>query len=169
MNTTQIKFSTAQVAKLAGCTTDAIQAARRRYGHWRDVVPVVGPDSLLYWPAAEVRAVVAPAWPLPSGTEAFVEWATAVVPEVPVPALQALAVALLGSEATLGWVPTPGQLTGERLETEAQLWAMTGQALADRLDMARSLKQGDVSEATGRWMARVLRDLLRALDEEVAA
>ena len=164
-----IYISTRSAAKLADVEPHVLYTAFRRHGHWRSVSPRKGEAGRLAWPADLVRAMSVPVDTMPSGLEVWTDHARSIVPEAPEPALHALAMARLGSEGTLGWKPAPGQLSAARLETEAQLLAMEGQALAERLDMARVMGTGNVSAATGHWMARVLRNLLRSIGDEVVA
>lgn len=164
MSTNPIYLSTRSAARLAGCEPHVLYTAYRRHGCFRGVVPRKGTAGRLSWAADEIRAAVLPPegeWP--DGAAAFVEWAEGVAPESDQRVLYVLALALFGSEATPGWKPSPDQLTDARLTREAQLIGMMQQALADRVDQARTVHGRDVAADAIDWLAGVTRNALRYL------
>lgn len=169
MNDT-IYLSTRAAARLAGCQPHVLYANFGRRGHYKGVVPRRGAAGRLSWPADLLRAAVLPPQDQqPDGMLAWLDFVDLAAPETPARDAYNLGLALLGSGATQGWWPAPGQFDESRLKTEAAVLGMAVQAFCDRHSQAETA----VAVQAKAWLVRTARAAFRWLgvnrDDEVTA
>lgn len=157
-----IYLSTRKAATLVGCEPHLLYAHYRRYGNFRGVEPRKGKSGRLSWPADAMRAALVPCseqWP--DGMESWLELMAAVIPEADPLTAYRMGLALLGSEATMGWKPSPGQLTGRRLALDAAVVGLAVQAFVQRIEQAHAEQGPGVATQAVDWLAAVTHRSLR--------
>jgi len=152
----QIYLSTRAAARLAGCEPHVLYAHHRRHGHYHGVEPRKGIKGRLSWPADALRGcLLPPPDQQPEGMSALLDLVAVVAPEIEPAVAYRIANELLGSEATCGWVPSPGQLSDERLTLVAGIVGMASQAFAQRVEQAQAQRGCEVAAQVVEWLCAV--------------
>lgn len=157
-----IYLSTRAAAKLAGCEPHVLYASLKRHGSFCGVKPRRGAAGRLSWPANDLRELLLPPTDAqPSGMDQWLKFVAAVAPEVHTADAYNIGAALLGSEATPGWSPSPGQLMAARVNLDLILTGLCLQAAFERLDQAETLQRGPVADEAAVWVARIANRCVR--------
>lgn len=118
------------------------------------------------WPADALRgASLPPIERQPEGAEAFLDIVSQVAPECEPGHAYPIGNELLGSEATMGWEPNPGQLDDERLLIQIKFIGMAVQALIERVEQAQAQRKRAVVPQAMEWFVAVVRSALRYLPD----